>query len=120
LLSSSESPTLPAKSGSGKNPSRLSLIAGILGGLAALAVIIAIVLFLILRASPDEETEEDDVKTTELDEWSDYNPAVLCVTEFVECENILDPEAQLCTFENSVFDETGFPDLLTFGQPRDW
>jgi hypothetical protein len=75
-------------------------------------VVAAIVGIFIWRCnSPDESNEERGEKATEMDEWTDFTPSSLSVTEFIECENILATEARLDTFGDMTIDETGFLNL---------
>jgi hypothetical protein len=79
--------------------------------LIGLLVIAAIIVALVRRNNASDESKEEREKGTEMDEWIDFTPTSLSVTEFIECENILATEAQLHTFGDMTIDETGFLNL---------
>jgi hypothetical protein len=117
-ISTSQSTITPSNSGKGTPRSRASLFGAIFGSLAALAAIAGILVFFVRRKKGDEDddddSDEDGEDTAELEEWKDFTPSHLCMTELMECENILDPEAQLDTFANTIFDESNLAPFMSF------
>jgi hypothetical protein len=95
----------------GRTPSQGSFITAMAVSVIAVLVIAAIVLVAVWRIKHQDESEEDGRNAAEMDEWIDFVPTSLSVTEFIECENILATETQLHTFANETMDETGFLNL---------
>jgi hypothetical protein len=72
-------------------------------------------LFITRRNNTDKDScEEDEGEAdSEMSSWLEFSPMVLAATEFLECENMLAPEAQLDTWANQDMDEGGFLSMLT-------
>jgi hypothetical protein len=72
--------------------------------------------FLIRRPkSEEDEHQEANGGSTELDEWTEFSSAAFEPELFAEYENMLDPEVQVATFANGVFDEADLGGLIPFG-----
>jgi hypothetical protein len=99
--------------GDGSSPSRIPLIAGILGAIMAILLIGLITLFFIKRRKSERVTYSHD---TEMGDWKDSNPSLLETQQFIQFETVLATEEQTVAFENEAFDEAGFGSLLPFGK----
>jgi hypothetical protein len=83
-------------------------------------LICAVLAFLIHRPKSGEDEDNDkeaelSAHASEMDNWSEFSASTFEGELFSEYENMLDPEAQVGTFANGVFDEAGFGSFVPLG-----